>query len=225
MSQGFKWTTSLTNEEMWLNSDREILNRATQSAGKTGIILTLTLPNGEDVGIEVDKLNAENGATFCNMQREYYNEWKAGKEAASRRKQRDREQQSILDSEGSVVSRDIPEGAVPVQETVQALETAVQGAASLEEEVLQRIAAAEELMQQKIAQSDLLDIELAELAQELEQMNKMKEIFNASKVLEQASTSVPEDDSGSEAGLDSPAHSPSAEEGSSGAVERGDTEA
>jgi len=186
-----KFNNPLTKEEQWLHSDREILGRAEKTAGKVGIVLTLKLPNGEAFALEVDRLNADTGGTYCNMVREYFDEWKTSKDTASRRKQRDREQQEILDTSGSPISGgDSDSGIFSVSETVQALEERVQGSTSLEEEVIQRIDAAYDSRAKLNEQLSIITTKLTQCEEEIKQLEQMRSIFDASKVLEQARGSV-----------------------------------
>lgn len=180
----------MTPEEGWLNSDREILNRCVKTQGKVGILLTLEMPNGNQFQAEVDRLNAETGSSYCHMCREYYDEWKASKESASRRKQRDRAEQALLDEAGNELRREPEAGTFPVQETVQALEEAVRGTTTLEEDVFRRITAAEDYMKRLLDTRDRVNDKIIKLDTEYKQLMSMKEIFNASKVLEQASEGV-----------------------------------
>jgi len=186
-----KFNNPLTKEEQWLHSDREILGRAEKTAGKVGIVLTLKLPNGEAFALEVDRLNADTGGTYCNMVREYFDEWKTSKDTASRRKQRDREQQEILDTSGSPISGgDSDSGIFSVSETVQALEERVQGSTSLEEEVIQRIDAAYDSRARLNEQLSSITTKLTQCEEEIKQLEQMRSIFDASKVLEEASSSI-----------------------------------
>ena len=186
-----KFNNPLTKEEQWLHSDREILGRAEKTAGKVGIVLTLKLPNGEAFALEVDRLNADTGGTYCNMVREYFDEWKTSKDTASRRKQRDREQQEILDTSGSPISGgDSDSGIFSVSETVQALEERVQGSTSLEEEVIQRIDAAYDSRAKLNEQLSIITTKLTQCEEEIKQLEQMRSIFDASKVLEEARGSV-----------------------------------
>jgi len=215
----FKWQTSLKMDELWLNSDREILGRAAKTAGKVGIILTLDLPNGQQFQAEVDKLSAETGSGYCQAARDYYDEWKASKEAASKRKQRDREQQAIVDSNGQEFSGEPDAGLFPVSETVQALEEAVQGATSLEEEVLRRVDAAYDARAKCNAELAKLTAKLTQCEEEIKQLEQMRSIFSASKVLEQASGSVYPNEKAPTQSVDNEPHSAEAFEGGTEGVE------
>lgn len=201
-----KWDYGLNNDETWLLSDREILGRAQKSAGTQGILLTLPLPNGEQYQAEVDKLNASSGSTYCDMVREYYNEWKASKAAASKRKHADLKQQRILDGSGEVAGGEPDVGLLSVPETVQALEAGVQETASFEESIFQQVAAAQDRVNQ-------LTHDLRDATRQLKALEAAKEVFSASKILEAAGRSVHQVRSEEEGTLDSEAPSSSADEG------------
>lgn len=210
MSNGFRWSVALEVDEMWLNSDREVLGRSRQEQGQNGVLFTVMLPNGQEFQAELDKLNAETGSGYCMAAREYYNEWKANKEAAASRKQRDREQQSILDASGSKPAGGPEVGSLTVQETVEALEAPVYGVASLEEEIVLRLDDAYGRRSKLNEQIEQLKRELVTAETEVTQLETMTEVFHASKVLEQASGSVPEvreDRPDSHEGVDGPARS------------------
>lgn len=203
---GHRWSTPLKMDELWLNSDREILGRAEKTAGKVGVVLTIDLPHGESIAVEVDKLNAETGTAFCQMARDYFDEYKASKEAASSRAQRDRQQSAALVGSEPDRGGESETGIFSVQETVEALETRVQGAATLEEEVIHRIDAAYDKRAKLRAASEQLNKDLTAVESEITQLEQMKEIFSASKVLEQASASVPKVTPEAEKGVDSESH-------------------
>jgi hypothetical protein len=185
-----KWNNPLSMDEIWLNSDREILGRVRQEMGKQGILLTVTLPNGEDFQAEVEKLNADSGSTYCNMCREYFDEWKTGKEAASRRKQRDRELAESVGGPEPDVGGERGTGSLSIPETVKALEETVQGTSSFEEETLRRLDAAHAAAAKLRGMRQELDRDIAKVEQEVAQLEQVKEIFDASRVLEAASGSI-----------------------------------
>lgn len=201
-----KWDYGLNKDETWLMSDREILGRAQKSAGTQGILLTLPLPNGEQYQAEVDKLNASSGSTYCDMVREYYNEWKASKAAASKRKHDDLKQSRLLDATGQEPTGEPEVGILSVSETVQALEAGVQESTSFEESIFQQVAASQERVNQ-------LTMELREEQRQLKALEAAKEVFSASKILEAAGRSVHFDGPKEEGALDSEAPSPSSDEG------------
>jgi chromosome segregation ATPase len=220
-----KFNNPLTKEEQWIHSDREILGRAEKTAGKVGIVLTTKLPNGDDFQMEVDRLNADTGGTYCNMVREYFDEWKTSKAAASRRKQHDREQQAILDAEGSSVSGgDLQSGILSVPETVQALEEGVQGATSLEEEVIHRIDAAYDARAKLNEELAAITTKLTQCEVDIKQLEQMREIFNASKILEATVGSVRSEEESSEGELGTEARSPTPDQGGGQGTERGGSE-
>lgn len=223
----FRWSVPLNKDEMWLNSDREILGRATQEMGKQGIILTSTLPDGEQIGIEVDRLNAETGSSYCNIIRETYNERKSSKEAASRRKFRDRElSQPVVGSEKDA-GGELEVGSLSISETVEALQAPVSGATSLEEEIVLRYDRATGAAAKLRGMRDELDRDIKKVEKEIQQLETMMEVFRASKVLEQASDSVRpvrEEGPGEDEGVDASPHSSEAiPEGGEG-PERGSEE-
>jgi vacuolar-type H+-ATPase subunit I/STV1 len=224
MTQGHKWSVALKMDELWLNSDREILGRTAKEAGKKGILMTVELPNGEHFQAEVDRLNAETGSTYCQMAREYYNEWKAGKEAASRRKHRNREQQAALGGPTEQPLAELPSGEVTVQETVQALEESVQGSSTLEATVLHRLDAAYDTRSKLREQRERIERELKQLELELTQLEQMKEIFSASKVLEEAGESLSGTGTDTPQGVDDTARSTEAIATASEETKRGSAE-
>ncbi len=223
MPGAMRWSTSLKPSELWLNSDREILARATTQANDSGnILLTVELPNEEQFQAEVDKLNAETGSTFCDMAREYFNEWKASQDAASRRSHRDRELSTILDAEGQPARGEPEAGVFPVQETVQALEETVYGPSALEEDILHRLDAnarksaelrrtIKELKEKLTLCEDLLEAQ----ATEEKQLEQIMEVISASKVLEEVSEGVHGAAPGEEEGIRDKADSSEAESGGS----------
>jgi hypothetical protein len=223
----FRWSVPLNVDEMWLNSDREILGRAETSQGQQGIILTTTLPDGEQIGIEVDKLNAETGSSYCNIIRETFNERKASKEASSRRKFRDRQLDQAVVGSGEDNGGELEVGSLSVSETVEALQAPVSGATSLEEEIVHRYDRATGAAAKLRGMRDELDRDIQKIEKEIQQLETMMEVFRASKVLEQASTSVRdvrEEGQGPNEGVDASPHSPEAiPEGGEGA-ERGGEE-
>jgi len=211
---GFKWTTNLDMDEMWLNSDREILGRVTTAPSKAGIRVTLALPKGDPLQVDIEQWNAEGATTFCNIARDYYNEWKAGKEASQKRRHRDLEQQRLVDSKGGVLNPERSEDDFPVEEAVSALQGDVSGATSLEEEVVRRLDGAIAARGKLQRYRDELEQDLKRVEKEIDQLTKMNEVFNASRVLEQASNNVSEsveEGQGEGPGVDSDTHSPEAE--------------
>lgn len=201
-----KWDSGLDKHETWLLSDREILGRAQQSAGTQGILLTLDMPNGEQFQAEVDKLNASSGSTFCDMVREYYNEWKASKAAASKRKHDSLRESRLLDTEGQELRGEPDVGVLSVQETVQALETGVQGTESFEQAIFRQVAEAQNRVNK-------LTHDLREAQRQLKALEAAKEVFSASQILEAAGRSVRTIQSEAESGVDSAAPSSPSDEG------------
>ena len=61
-------------EDRWLESDAQIFGRTQQAPHKKGIELTLTMPDGEELGVIVAKLNSASITEFCSMARGHYSE-------------------------------------------------------------------------------------------------------------------------------------------------------
>lgn len=184
--QSMRWETALKPEELWLNSDNQILNRSERTALNNGSVLfAIELPNGELYQAEIDQVNAETASAFCEAVRGYYNEWKAEQEASSQRRVRDRAERALLDAEGNRIQEDESKSGSQnvVEAAIQAHEKGVQSTASLEEEILHRLAVTQERGQR-------LSRELNELLKEESQLEKLAEVLRASKVLEQTSTDV-----------------------------------
>lgn len=220
----FRWNTPLKMDETWLNSDREILGRSRQEMGKQGILITVSLPNGEDFQAEVEKLNAESGSAYCNMCREYFDEWKSSKEAASKRSVRDRElRESLVGPEETGVGEPSA-GAQPIPQTVEALEEAISSGTSLEEDLVLRLDAADGRASRLRDERDrvLRDLETAE--REVAQIRSLLEVINASKVLEQIGGSIlvpSEEGQGTYERVDSAARRTEAEPTGSEGAQRG----
>ncbi len=69
----------------WLLSDSQILGRIKKAPHEKGLLVSLTMPWGEEFEAIIEKLNAASATQFCELARSSYSEWKASQAAAQER--------------------------------------------------------------------------------------------------------------------------------------------
>jgi len=79
---------SFSDNAQWLRSDGAILGKVMKGPHAQGVLLTLPMPEGDDLEIAVTKMDAGTIAQFCELAREEYHERKASK-ASQRLRQKD----------------------------------------------------------------------------------------------------------------------------------------
>lgn len=154
------------DEARWLLSDGQILGKVRKAPHKGNIRLTLAMPYGEDLVVDVEKFNAASASQFCEIARSQYNEWKASKAAKETR----------ID--------DLPPEPAPTAPSVQASQAPVAINPFDPEAISARLAD----INRRIA--DLCE-ERRGLEKEKFMLDKFMEIINASETIGQTVPSVP----------------------------------
>jgi len=157
----------------WLYADGQILNRCKKTPHEQGILFELELPNGELLQLVFPTMQ-QGGLQMGEIARESYHEWQAEQTSTQERNSRDKQASRDGDNKAEAPSRN------PVAAAIQASQEGTQGLAALEEKLAGDLFAAKQEYGRLSERCDELD-------REIKTLTAMMEVFNASKILEQAS--------------------------------------